>query len=603
MRQYPHYDGQLGALYTPSATTFRLWAPTAATVTLYLRSEAYPMTQGDHGEWETICHGDFHGAEYHFGLSFPNGTTTTSVDPYARSVTINGKRGVVVDVDTLLGPAQRLDSFTDPRTAIIYEAHIRDLTIGPNNGITHKGAFLGLSEAGTRTTRGNLSGLDYLSSLGVTHIQLLPIFDFGSVDEAGDLSYNAQYNWGYDPENYNAPEGSYATIPGDPLLRLTELKKLIDALHARGLRVIMDVVYNHVYEAERHPFELTVPGYYFRTTSEGAFCNATGCGNETASERSMMRKYIVDSVLYWARTFGLDGFRFDLMGIHDVDTMNAVRRALDTVDEGIIIIGEGWEMGNHSQGVRGAHQGNAALMPGVGMFNDFYRDVVKGSNFIRTGSGFISGASGDDARKLFDALNPLDPSHSVVYNEAHDNWTMYDKLRGTTGLEQAPEEEIAQRHTLATLTQYLARGMVFLHAGQEFLRTKGGDENSYKSPDSVNEFDYDRAQLFAKEAGFVRHLNTFRKKYSWTYDPQYLMELMSAEGRRLSYRVNDAFGPGRHAIVMLNGENRHWLHPVTSGAYRVHINQGVVFHNPAPINLSHEYVVGPLSGTVLECVE
>ncbi|MDO4761751.1 MAG: type I pullulanase [Corynebacterium sp.] len=597
---YPVYHGELGALYNPEGTTFRLWAPTATDIKLHLPSGVYPLTQGTNGEWETYIEGDYHLAEYLYELTFPDGSTTTTVDPYARSVTANGHSGVVIDLHTLIPRSPRMPSFPDPTEAIIYEAHIRDLTISPTNGITHKGKFLGLTETGTRTTKGNLSGLDYLTNLGVTHIQLLPVFDFGSVDESGDLSFNAQYNWGYDPVHYNTPEGSYSTNPHDPTSRIIEFKQLIDTLHNHGLRVIMDVVYNHVYDVDTNPLQRTTPGYYFRQTPEGTWHNATGCGNETASERPMMRKFIVDSVVHWARTYGIDGFRFDLMGIHDVDTINAVRAALDDIDPGIIIIGEGWEMGNHPQGVRGANQKNASLIPRVGMFNDFYRDVVKGNNFTIGDSGFVSGGGGDLASKLFDALTPIDASQNVVYNEAHDNWTMFDKLVGTATLQGASISDIAKRHTLATATQYLARGIVFVHAGQEFLRTKLGEENSYKSPDSVNAFDYDRAAEFAKESGFLRHLNVFRRKYAWTRSSGYTPERLIAEGSHLSYRVADAFGKGRDAFVLINASEHPLVHSTPEGKYRVHITDGTVFHDPQPIELSGEYVVNPLRVVVLE---
>ncbi|APT93270.1 hypothetical protein CPHO_10610 [Corynebacterium phocae] len=597
---YPHFDGELGAIYTPEATTFRLWAPTAQEVILQLAGKKYPLVKGGEGQWETSVEGDMHLAEYTYQLTFSDGRTTTAVDPYARSVTANGRCGVVIGIDRVIGPAERMPSFGPPTDAIIYEAHVRDLTISANNGISNKGKFLGLTEPGTRTDKGNLSGLDYLANLGCTHVQLLPVYDFGSVDETGDLSFDAQYNWGYDPVNYNAPEGSYSTDPSDPAARIREFKALVDALHSRGLRVVMDVVYNHVYDAASHCFENTVPGYFFRTDSRGRLHNATGCGNETASEKSMMRKFIVDSVVYWATTFGLDGFRFDLMGIHDVETMNAVRQALDAIDPGIVVIGEGWEMGNHPGGVQGAHQGNAALMPGIAMFNDYYRDSLKGDNFLLSNPGFVSGSKSLDANRLHNAMNPPNPSQSVIYNEAHDNWTMFDKLRGTKGLRRATIAEISKRHTLATFTQYFTPGILFLHAGQEFLRTKKGEENSYNSPDSINAFDYDRAQRFDYEVALVGNLNVLRKKYPWTREAGWPREVVFAQGQRLSFRVQNAFGPNRHALVLINGDKSHWAHPVEAGNYRVHVNNRTVFHDPETIRLDFEFVVAPLEATVLE---
>ncbi len=618
------FDGRLGAFFDGHETIFRLWAPTAQWVSVILHSGplqgALNMSRGDRGQWEVTVPQILDGVEYTYQLKFPDGHEVEAVDPYARAVTANGERGVVVDVDTLLGPANRLPSFgtNNATSAIIYEAHVRDLTIAPNNGITHKGKFLGLAESGTRTDEGNLSGLDYLASLGITHVQLLPVFDFGSVDETGDLSFGAQYNWGYDPIHYNVPEGSYATDPYDAKLRLREFRELIDALHRKGIRVIMDVVYNHVYDTALSPLEQTVPGYYFRMTEDGQFHNGTGCGNETASEQLMMRKFIIESVVYWTKTFGLDGFRFDLMGIHDVVTINAVRKALDEIDPSIIIIGEGWEMGNHPEGVLGANQTNSHLVPRVGMFNDYFRDIIKGSNFTAHLPGFVSGCVEwhdcvqSSASALYDALlgtpanrGYLEAAQSVIYNEAHDNWTMYDKLRGTHTLQWASDADIVRRHELGTSLQYVGRGIIFIHAGQEFLRTKNGDENSYKSSDHINAFDYDRAAYYRNQVDFVRGLNGFRKRYAWLRESDYDVikansRLIVAEGLRLSFRVENGFGLRRDALVLINADYHHWVHPVAHGDYRVHINDGVVNPTPSIINLSHEFVVPPLRLVVLE---
>lgn len=619
------FDGTLGALHAVDGTTFRLWAPTAWRVVLNVHSGpaagTYPMTpdQPHPGVWECRLPGDQDGAEYTYTLVFEaGGSGTESVDPYARAVTANGQRGVVVNVDKLLGQATRMPSFGSASDAIIYELHIRDLTIGPENGITHKGKFLGLTEAGTRTAAGNLSGLDYIASLGVTHVQLLPVFDFGSVDETGDLRFGAQYNWGYDPVHYNVPEGSYATDPTDPTSRIQEFRQLVDAFHARGIRVIMDVVYNHVYDAADSPLERTVPGYYFRMRPDGGFYNGTACGNETASEQLMMRKFIVDSITYWATTFGLDGFRFDLMGIHDVDTMNAVRAAVDDIDPGIILLGEGWDLGHHPDGVVPAHHGNSRLMPGVSSFNDFYRDIIKGSNFILSDPGFVSGCVGSydcvqsNAGALYDALlgTPTNrqfasAAQSVLYNEAHDNWTMFDKLRGTYTLMWAREPDIAKRHILATGTQYIGRGVVFIHAGQEFLRTKNGVENSYRSPDSVNVFDYDRAGRFANEVRYFKDLNAFRKTWPWLRESDYEVikasaQLITAKGLHLSYRVAGAFGTGRDALVMINANYSSWHHSLPAGTYKVHINDGVVHSDPKAQEINKKLVVPPLRLAVVE---
>lgn len=570
------YDGPLGAHYSPAETTLRLWAPTATSVEVVRYSSVgeitQPMEQHDRGLWALTLTGDHAGTQYNYRLTFPDDTFAESTDPYARAVTANGTRTVVID--PAIGDAgMRMPAFSSPLDAIIYEAHVRDLTIHPDNGIAHKGKFLGLTETGTRTSNGNLSGLDYLTSLGVTHIQLLPIYDFGSVDELGDLSFNAQYNWGYDPVNYNVPEGSYATDPANPTSRIVELKTLIRTLHDNGLRVIMDVVYNHVYSTESSPLEKTVPGYFFRTYDDGRFCDATGCGSETASERAMVRRYIVDSVTYWARTYNIDGFRFDLMGIHDVDTMNAVRTALNKIDPSIIIIGEGWDMGNHPANVTPSNYHHASLMPGIAHFNDDFRDAMKGHVFDPEAPGFVSGAgSRSQALAIYDAITGAadardfsSPSQSVIYNEAHDNHTLFDKLILT--LPDASSHEILARHMLATAIQYLANGVIFIHAGQELLRTKGGRDNSFASPDAVNFFDYDRATVFPTSLDQFRSLNAWRRSFSagssdaWMKidshdDVRERYTLVAAEAGRLAYRVTAETGT---IVVAINATAEAWI--------------------------------------------
>lgn len=621
-----YYDGPLGVTIGANETTFAVWAPSAKSMQVVLFDPTGPercleMEPGSSGEWMRVVPEDLTGAEYVYQVG--GEPARRAVDPYARAVTANGERAVVVDVGKQLGAPRRLPSFGDPATAVIYEAHVRDMTIAPDNGITHKGKFLGLAEAGTRTKQGHLSGLDYITSLGITHVQLLPIFDFGSVDELGDLGFNTQYNWGYDPDNYNVPEGSYSTDPSDPLARLTQLRALVDACHARGIRVIMDVVYNHVYDAATNPLEILEPGYYFRKDHWGNFYDATVCGNETASERPMMRRFIVDSVRYWAETFGLDGFRFDLMGIHDVDTMNAVRAVLDDIDPGIILLGEGWAMGNHDEGAVGADQRAGHLMPRIAMFNDTFRDVVKGSNFQLEGAGFVSGnphyatddAPADTAAAadlLLDSMlgapgtrNYHDAAQSVVYNESHDNYTMFDKLTGTASLIGAPEEEIARRHRLATSIQLLSHGLAFVHAGQELLRTKQGVENSYISPDSINAFDYDRAGTMAESVDFFRALVAFRRSQPWITETNYEVikaktTKVVAQGLHLSYRVADAFGPGRDAWVLANAEEGLWQSPILSGTYRVHLCDEQVVPEPSRVSLGEEFPVPALSVAVLE---
>ncbi|NCB66995.1 MAG: type I pullulanase, partial [Bacilli bacterium] len=374
------FDGELGAIYTPQRTILRLWAPTALSVEVIVYESLYrkekkrhTMGKGGRGTHELIMIGDYAGTAYKYAITFPDGKVVETVDPYSYATTANGERSVILDIFNTnpkkWGP--RLEPIASPVDAIIYELHIRDFTISPTSGVTNKGKFLGVVEEGTLSVNGDRTGLDYLKELGVSHVQILPMADFCTVNELKPLE---QYNWGYDPQNFNVPEGSYATNPYQPEVRILEMKEMIQGLHDAGIRVIMDVVYNHVYLPKLHALEKTVPGYYFRKNADGTLSNGTGVGNDTASERYMMRKYIIDSITYWAKNFHMDGFRFDLMGIHDVETMNEIRIALDAIDPSIIVLGEGWNLNTNLPPSEKAVQQNADRMPGVAHFNDALRE-------------------------------------------------------------------------------------------------------------------------------------------------------------------------------------------------------------------------------------
>ncbi len=518
-----YYDGTLGAIYTPTSTTFKLWAPTAKKVELIDYSEQNndfivgEMINADN-HWSISVNKDTLGMKYRYRATFFDGTIREFVDPYAKATTANGTHSVVIDSQNTV-PTNwnntRMPAFGDQSKAIIYEAHIRDLTIGKDNGITNKGKFLGLTEANTKTLLNNPSGLDYLKSLGITHIQFLPMYDFDTVDETGDLSFDAQYNWGYDPLHYNVPEGSYSTNPSDPTARIKEMKQMIQTLHDNGIRVIMDVVYNHVHNTDKSPLHQSVPGYFFRYGGNGNLHNGTGVGNETASEQKMFRKYMIDSLKYWASEYNIDGFRFDLMGIHDVETMNQIRQELHKIDPSIVILGEGWDMGNHPNGIEKSHQYNAEKMPNIAFFNDVFRDSIKGDNFAASNPGYVNHANNHEfAWKILNSIKsqyvvPYKAiNQNVLYNEAHDNYTLYDKLKQSTSVDEAT---LVRMHTHATTLQTLGYGLLFIHAGQENLRTKNNDHNSYKSPDHVNVFDYDRAQTYQQAHDYFKDLMQLRK--------------------------------------------------------------------------------------------
>ena len=525
---YFSFDGELGALYENEGTLLRVWTPTAKSVEVWTYtdesikkpSQKIAMVQKPKGIFEAYLPGDQHGTIYVYNILFLNNRETITVDPYARATTVNGTKSVITDLlrTNPDGWGERLPAFGLPEEAIIYELHIRDFSISETSGITNKEKFLGLTEKNTKNPSGISTGLDYLIDLGITHIQILPMFDYATVDETNLTE--PQYNWGYDPLNYNVPEGSYSTDPFDPFNRIIELKEMIRTLHENGLRVIMDVVYNHVYDPKDQALERTVPGYFYRYNEDGSLANGTGVGNDTASERHMMRKYIIDSVKYWAKEYHLDGFRFDLMGIHDSVTMNAIRETLDKVDPSIIIIGEGWEMSTPLPEELKASQKNAQAMPRIAHFNDSIRVALKGSDFgDETDRGFISGKNYQEdllirnikgGMHLSSHSSYVDPEQVIQYVEAHDNLTLYDKLLRSNPNDS--EEVRIKRHTLATSIILLAQGVPFVHGGQEFLRTKEGVANSYKSSDEINQFEWERVTTFQKSVAYVKGLIALRKR-------------------------------------------------------------------------------------------
>ncbi|PEU70002.1 type I pullulanase, partial [Bacillus cereus] len=441
-----YYSGNdLGNIYTPQHTKFRVWAPTASEAKLVTYKKwndkigtEINMQQGEKGTWKAELKGNQKGLFYTYKVRIGD-KWTEAVDPYARAASVNGDKGAVVDLEETnpkKWKANKSPKFKNPEDAIIYELHVRDLSIQPESGIKQKGKYLGVTEKGTRGPEGVKTGLDHMKDLGVTHVQLLPIFDYASVNE--ENLNEPQYNWGYDPKNFNVPEGSYSTNPYEPTVRITELKQMIQTLHDNNLRVVMDVVYNHMYNAAESNFHKLVPGYYYRYNEDGTFANGTGVGNDTASERKMMRKFMVDSVAYWAKEYNLDGFRFDLMGIHDYETMNEIRNAVNQIDPSIILHGEGWDLNTPLAAELKANQKNAEKMKGIAHFNDNIRDGLKGSVFEEKENGFVNGKENmeDRIKKGITAgidydINSStyqDPEQVLTYVEAHDNHTLWDKL-------------------------------------------------------------------------------------------------------------------------------------------------------------------------------
>ncbi|MFP3377206.1 type I pullulanase [Bacillus sp. SIMBA_069] len=525
-----YYGGNdLGNIYTPQHTKFRVWAPTASEAKLVTYKKwndkigtEINMQQSEKGTWKAELTGNQKGLFYTYKVKIGD-KWTEAVDPYTRAASVNGDKGAVVDLEETnpkKWKANKKPKFKNPEDAIIYELHVRDLSIQPESGIKHKGKYLGVTEKGTRGPKDVKTGLDHMKDLGVTHVQLLPIFDYASVNE--ENLNEPQYNWGYDPKNFNVPEGSYSTNPYEPTVRITELKQMIQTLHDNNLRVVMDVVYNHMYNAAESNFHKLVPGYYYRYNEDGTFANGTGVGNDTASERKMMRKFMVDSVTYWAKEYNLDGFRFDLMGIHDYETMNEIRKAVNQIAPSIILHGEGWDLNTPLAAELKANQKNAEKMKGIAHFNDNIRDGLKGSVFEEKENGFVNGKENmeDRIKKGITAgidydINSStyqDPEQVLTYVEAHDNHTLWDKLELTNPGDS--EEVRKQMHKLSSSILLTSQGIPFLHAGQEFMRTKYGDHNSYKSPDSINQMDWLRRAAFNNEVDYMKGLIELRKKYT-----------------------------------------------------------------------------------------
>ena len=618
---YFSYDGELGALYEKEGTLLRVWTPTAKSVEVWIYADdsfkgpstKIEMVQKPKGIFEAYLPGDQHGTIYVYKILFLNNRESISVDPYARATTVNGMKSVIADLNRTNpdGWGERLPAFGLPEEAIIYELHIRDFSISETSGIVNKGKFLGLTEKNTQNASGRKTGLDYLIDLGITHIQILPMFDYATVDEANLTE--PQYNWGYDPLNYNVPEGSYSTDPFDPFNRIFELKQMIRTLHENGLRVIMDVVYNHVYDPKDQALERTVPGYFYRYNADGSLANGTGVGNDTASERHMMRKYIIDSVKYWAKEYHLDGFRFDLMGIHDSVTMNAIREALDKIDPSIIIIGEGWEMSTPLPEDLKASQRNAQAMPRIAHFNDSIRIAVKGSDFgDEKDRGFISGKNYLEdlllrnikgAMHLSSHSSYVDPEQVIQYVEAHDNLTLYDKLLRSNPDDS--EEVRIKRHTLATSIVLLSQGVPFIHGGQEFLRTKAGVANSYQSPDEINQFEWERVTTFQESVAYVKGLIALRKS-------EYLFRLhtheeIDAHFTMLSENFNiiafSLTNSEKKYIVIFNGNRSDVIFRIQKGKYAILVEDNQVFLESMPEAVLMEKILVKVHTTSVLCAD
>lgn len=538
---WPAYDGDdLELRVDASGTHFTLWSPEAqeAMVLIYptdrnsAPDDTLAMTRGDRGTWRASVPGQLYGKFYTFRIRHDGEWLSETPGVWAKAVGTNGQRAAIIDfaaTDPAGWDADRGPELKNITDAVIYEMHHRDMSMHPTSGIVHKGKFIALTEHGTHSPEGEATGIGHLKELGVTHVHILPSYDYNSVDEA-NLPANG-YNWGYDPQNYNAPEGSYSTDPADPATRVREMKEMVKALHDAGIGVVMDVVYNHTAENDASNFSLTAPGYYYRHNPDGTYSDASGCGNETASERRQMSDFIVNSVKYWAKEYHIDGFRFDLMAIHDTATMDRVAAELKAINPSIFVYGEGWTAGASPLAAeQRALKENVAKMHGIAVFSDDIRDAVKGHYSDAADRGFATGKPGNEetvkigivastAHPQVDYSKGNNskfayasaPTQIINYVSCHDDLMLTDKLAASM-----PGSTPAQRMRAARLAQtivFTSQGTPFMWSGEEIFRDKKGVHNSYKSPDSINAIDWSLKHANREQFDYYRELIALRKAH------------------------------------------------------------------------------------------
>jgi len=629
---YPSYNGDdLGVFWSPERTLIKIWAPTAKIIELRLykdgsSGEAYYKTnlqKLDHGIWSTVLTGDYQGKYYTFKVN--DGDWLNEVPGiYARCVGVNGLRGMIYNSGATnpenwaedCGP--RYKSFTD---AVIYETHIRDFTISENSGVLNKGKYFGFIEENTKTSDFIKTGLDHLKELGITHVHLLPVNDFVTIDEEKPFD---KYNWGYDPQHFNALEGSYSTDPFDGTKRIAEFKTLVKTLHDNGIGVILDVVYNHTYFTKESVFNQIVPGYFYRQKSDGGFSNASGCGNEIASERYMVRKYIIESIKYWVEEYHIDGFRFDLMGVIDIKTMQDIRTELNKIDSGLFLYGEGWaaDKSPFSEEERAVKR-NISKLPGIACFNDDFRDAIKGNHGNKKSKGFVGGVVLKEEAIKFGITGAVyhpqmnygyidsvpkawaeEPEQCINYASCHDNFTLWDKLNQS--LPKATDEELRARVKLSGALVLTSQGVPFLHSGIEFCRTKGGNGNSYKSGDLVNQLDWDRKNEYLDVFEYFQHLVQLRKNH-----PAFRISKAELIRRDLdfctqykvgivAYCINGklAGDSWERIILIFNGNNERVTMPLPEGKFTIVAHGNTINETGIESEVIDELVVEPISMSI-----
>lgn len=610
---YPVREGDLTEMeYSPAETKFYLWSPVADEVKVLLYESGhegsayctYPMTMSGDGTWKTSIKEDLQGKFYTFNVKIDGKWLGDTPGIMAKAVGVNGQRAAILDLATTdpVGWEQdvrpTLDNYAD---IIVYEMHHRDFSLDSVSGITNKGKFLALTEQGTKNSTGDKTGIDHLKELGVNHVHILPSYDYASVDES--KLDKAQYNWGYDPVNYNVPDGSYSTDPYNPAIRIKEFKQMVQSLHKAGIRVVLDVVYNHTFNTENSNFELTVPGYFYRFTKDGKFANGSGCGNETASDRAMMRKYMIESVLHWVNEYHIDGFRFDLMGIHDIETMNEIRAALDKIDPSIFIYGEGWAASAPQMKEEDlAMKANAYKMPRIAVFSDEMRDGLRGTWSNDKEGAFLVGNPGHEMSIKYglvgciphpqvnnDSVNYSkqawagQPTQMISYVSCHDDMCLADRLKATLPADASVAERVAL-HKLAETFVFTSQGVPFIFAGDEVMRDKKGVHNSYNSPDDINTIDWKQKTTYREVFDYVKELIALRKAH-----PAFRMgdadmvrkhmEFLPVEGSNMIAFIlkgNANGDPWKNIIVAFNSRKEPATITIPKGTYTIVCKDGKI---------------------------
>ncbi|MGL5937648.1 MAG: type I pullulanase [Phocaeicola sp.] len=632
---YPVRSGDLTEMvYSAEKTSFAVWAPTAEEVQLMIYADGHTglptktvnMKLDKEGTWKAEVKEDLKGSFYTFTVKV-NGTwlgETPGIN--AKAVGVNGKRAAIIDFNETNPVGWENDKAplaNNISEAVIYELHHRDFSIHPSSGITNKGKFLALTEAGKVSPDGLKTGIDHLVELGITHLHILPSYDYASVDET-KLADNV-YNWGYDPVNYNVPEGSYATDPYNPISRIKEFKEMVQALHQAGIRVVLDVVYNHTFNTDDSAFERTAPGYFYRQRADGSLADGSACGNETASERGMMRKYMVESVEYWMNEYHIDGFRFDLMGIHDVETMNLIHEAAVAIDPQVLIYGEGWAAeAPQMEADQLAMKANTSKLPGIAAFSDEMRDALRGPYNNDEKGAFLAGIPGEEESIKFGIAGAIqhpqinyelvnysqapwatEPTQMISYVSCHDDMCLVDRLK--SAITNIKNDELKRLDKLAQTAVFTSQGIPFIYAGEEVMRDKQGVHNSYKSPDAINQIDWSFKSKNNDVFNYYKGLIELRKNHpafrmaSADLVREKLVFLPVAESNVVAFQLKDhANGDSwKDIIVVLNAQKKSVKVDVPAGKYTIVCKEGVINQAGLGKVSGTQVVVSPQSALII----